>query len=145
MHTTTLLSVGRRAGTTALSVARADAQAWGAAIESAARTIAALATACFVAGLTVGRFVHQLNDQLAAAYRCLLAGGHRAAAVVTETIEPAAAAAVELIEEATGLPLSSHSVAELRTIARQRLGSAARLEGRRIAQASRRQLLAALA
>jgi hypothetical protein len=42
------------------------------------------------------------------------------------------------------LPDARLSVVELRTLARRRLGSSARLAGRRIAQANRAQLLAAL-
>jgi hypothetical protein len=42
------------------------------------------------------------------------------------------------------LPDSRLSVVELRTLARHRLGSATRIAGRRIAQANRAQLLAAL-
>lgn len=139
----TLLLAGRRAGTTALSVARADAQAWGTTLESAARTIAALATVAYVAGLVAGELIHQASAALGRFHACLLAGGHRAAAVVTETIEPAAAAAVELIEEATGLPLSSRSVVELRQIARRR--GIRTIGDRRVAQATKAALMAALA
>ena len=132
----TLLSAGQRAGTTALSAARADAAAWGTALESTARTVVALAAACFVAGEALGRWVHQLNADLAAAYRCLLVGAHRA--------EAAAEQVVEQVVTWAGLPIECFSVVELRTLARQQLGSATRIEGRRIAQARRDDLLLAL-
>ena len=132
----TLLSTGHRAGTTALSAARADAAAWGTALEPATRTVVALAVACFVAGEALGRWVHQLNADLAVLHRCVLVGAHRA--------EAAAEQVVEQVVTWAGLPLACFSVVELRTLARQQLGSATRLEGRRIAQANRRQLLLAL-
>jgi hypothetical protein len=53
----------------------------------------------------------------------------------TETIEPPVLMA---------LPDANLTVIQLRTLARRRLGSAARISGRRIAQANRAQLLAAL-
>ena len=133
----TLLSVGHRAGTTALSAARADAAAWGTAIESATCTVVAVSVACFVAGEALGRWVHQLNADLAAAYRCLLVGAHRAAHVAEQVTEQVAATWA-------GLPIECFSVQQLRTLARQQLGSAARIEGRRIAQARRDDLLLAL-
>ena len=132
----TLLSVGHRAGTTALSAACADAAAWGTAIESATCTVVAVSVACFVAGEALGRWVHQLTADLAAAYRCLLVGAHRA--------EAAAEQVVEQVVTWAGLPIECFSVVELRTLARQQLGSAARIEGRRIAQARRDDLLLAL-
>jgi hypothetical protein len=132
----TLFSAGQRAGTTALSAARADAAAWGTAIESATCTVVAVSVACFVAGEALGRWVHQLNADLAAAYRCLLVGAHRA--------EAAAEQVVEQVVTWAGLPIECFSVVELRTLARQQLGSAARIEGRRIAQARRADLLLAL-
>ena len=131
-----LLSAGHRAGTTPLSAARADAAAWGTAIESATCTVVAVSAACFVAGEALGRWVHQLNADLAAAYRCLLVGAHRA--------EAAAEQVVEQVVTWAGLPIECFSVVELRTLARQQLGSATRIEGRRIAQARRDDLLLAL-
>jgi hypothetical protein len=130
----TLLSAGQRAGTTALSAARADAAAWGTALESTARTVVALAAACFVAGEALGRWVHQLNADLAAAYRCLLVGAHRA--------EAAAEQVVEQVVTWAGLPIECFSVVELRTRARE-LGIRT-AGGRRIAQARRDDLLLAL-
>ena len=121
---------------TPLSAARADAAAWGTAIESATCTVVAVSVACFVAGEALGRWVHQLNADLAAAYRCLLVGAHRA--------EAAAEQVVEQVVTWAGLPIECFSVVELRTLARQQLGSAARIEGRRIAQARRADLLLAL-
>ena len=130
----TLLSVGHRAGTTALSAARADAAAWGTAIESATCTVVAVSVACFVAGEALGRWVHQLNADLAAAYRCLLVGAHRA--------EAAAEQVVEQVVTWAGLPIECFSVVELRTRARE-LGIRS-AGGRRIAQARRDDLLLAL-
>ena len=135
----TLLSVGQRAGTTALSAARADAAAWGTALESTARTVVALAAACFVVGEALGRWVHETSTVLGRLHACLLAG-HRQAA---EALAPVAAAATETVTAAA--ELSALSVQQLRTLARQTLGSAARIEGRRIAQARRAALVQALA
>ena len=132
-----LFSVGQHAGTTALSAARADAAAWGTALESAARPLVALAVACFVAGEALGRWVHETSTVLGRLHACLLIGAHRAEAAAEQVIEQVAATWQEL-------PLGCFSVVELRTLARQQLGSATRLEGRRIAQANRRQLLLAL-
>ena len=129
-----LFSVGQHAGTTALSAARADAAAWGTALESAARPLVALAVACFVAGEALGRWVHQLNADLAVLHRCVLVG-HRQAA---DALAPVAAATERFVLEAL-------SVQQLRALARQTLGSAARIEGRRIAQAKKAALVAALA
>jgi hypothetical protein len=98
--------------------------------------VVAVSVACFVAGEALGRWVHQLNADLAAAYRCLLVGAHRA--------EAAAEQVVEQVVTWAGLPIECFSVVELRTLARQQLGSAARIEGRRIAQARRADLLLAL-
>ena len=129
-----LLSAGQRAGTTALSAARADAAAWGTAIESATCTVVAVSVACFVAGEALGRWVHQLNADLAAAYRCLLVGAHHA--------EAAAEQVVEQVVTWAGLPLACFSVVELRSRARE-LGIRT-AGGRRIAQARRADLLLAL-
>ena len=134
----TLFSVGHRAGTTVLSAARADAAAWGTALEPATRTVVALAVACFVAGEALGRWVHQLNADLAVLHRCVLVGAHRAEQVAAAVIAPVERALADW-------PLQCLTVVELRSLARQQLGSAARIEGRRIAQARRDDLLAALA
>jgi hypothetical protein len=127
----TVFTAGRRAGEIARQVARADAAAWGQALEATTRTIAALAVVAYVAGEAVGRWVHETSAVLGQLHACLLVGHQKAAAVVQ-----AAAAQIEL---------ASLNVTELRRVARERLGSAARLEGRRIAQARRAALLAALA
>jgi len=143
-----LLSKAQTAGAAALrsslsslhAAARADASTWGQALEQAARTIAALAVAAYCAGEALGHFVHAANAKLAAAYRCLLVG-HQAAAsaaapvieTVTETVVAAAAA------------LDGLTVQQLRSLAREQLGSAARIDGRRIAQARRSALVQALA
>ena len=120
---------------TPLSAARADAAAWGTAIESATCTVVAVSVACFVAGEALGRWVHQLNADLAAAYRCLLVGAHRAAHVAEQVTEQVAATWA-------GLPIECFSVVELRTRARE-LGIRS-AGGRRIAQARRDDLLLAL-
>jgi len=138
-----LLSKAQTASAAALgslhAAARADSQAWGQALEGLARAIAVVAVACFVAGEALGHFVHAANAKLAAAYRCLLVG-HRAASAVAE---PLLEAATETITAAAAL--SALTVQQLRTLARQQLGSAARIEGRRIAQARRAALVQALA
>lgn len=143
-----LLSKAQTAGTAALSTslhslhaaARADAATWGRSLESAARTIALVAVACFAAGEALGKAVHAANAKLAAAYRCLLLGHQAAREAAVPVIEAVAAAT-----DWAGRPLERLTVVELRMIARERLGSAARLGGRRIAQARRAQLLLALA
>ena len=116
---------------------RADDAAWGSAIRTAVHLLAEASVLCFAAGLHTGELIHSANDQLAAAYRCLLVGAHRAAHVAEQVTEQVAATWA-------GLPIECFSVVELRTLARQQLGSAARIEGRRIAQARRADLLLAL-
>ena len=123
---------------TPLSAARADAAAWGTAIESATRTVVAVAVAVYCLGEALGRWVHETSTVLGRLHACLLAG-HRQAA---EALAPVAAAATETVTAAA--ELSALSVQQLRTLARQTLGSAARIEGRRIAQARRDDLLLAL-
>jgi hypothetical protein len=119
---------------TTLSAARADATAWGTAIESATRTVVAVAVAVYCLGEALGRWVHETSTVLGQMHACLLAG-HRQAA---EALAPVAAATERFVLEAL-------SVQQLRTLARQQLGSATRIEGRRIAQAKKSALLAALA
>jgi hypothetical protein len=130
-----LLSAGQRAGATSLSVARADAAAWGNALEAAARSIAAAAALAYCLGESLGSWVHAANDQLAAAYRCLLVGAHRAEAAAEQVAEQVVATWQEL-------PLTSFRVVELRTRARE-LGIRT-AGGRGIAQARRDDLLLAL-
>jgi len=138
---TVLLSKAQTAGAAVLSsvhsAAKADASSWGQSFEQAARAIAALAVICFVAGEALGHFVHAANAKLAAAYRCLLVG-HQAA---TE----AAAPVLEAVAAAAAVALEGLTVQQLRSLAREQLGSAARIQGRRIAQASKAGLLQALA
>ena len=112
---------------------------WASAVEGAARSAAAVLVAVYVAGLHTGELIHAANDQLAAAYRCLLVGAHRAAHVaeqVTEQVTEQVAATW------AGLPLACFSVVELRSRARE-LGIRT-AGGRRIAQARRADLLLAL-
>jgi hypothetical protein len=132
----TLFPAVHSVGTTALSVARADARAWGNTVQGAAHTIALVAATCFVAGEALGRWVHQLNADLAATYRCLLVGAHRAEAAAEVVIEQVAATW-------QGLPIQCFSVVELRTLARERGIKA--VGDRRVAQARRADLLLALA
>jgi hypothetical protein len=136
-----LLSKAQTASAAALgslhAAARADSQAWGQALEGLARAIAVVAVACFVAGEALGHFVHAANAKLAAAYRCLLVG-HQAASAVAEPL-------LEAATETAAAALSALTVQQLRSLARQQLGSAARIEGRRIAQARRAALVQALA
>jgi hypothetical protein len=137
---TVLLSKAQTAGAAVLSsvhaAAKADASSWGQSFEQAARTGAGLAVICFVAGETLGSFLHVANARLAAAYRCLLVGHQAATEAAAPVLEAVAAAAVAL----EGL-----TVQQLRSLAREQLGSAARIQGRRIAQASKAGLLQALA
>ncbi len=130
----TLSIAGQHAGTIAHQAARADAAAWGRALQAAAHHLAGVAAIAFLLGEALGRQVHQLSADLAAVYRCLLVG-HQTVAAVTE----------QVMATWQGLPLTVLSVVELRRVARERLGSAARIGGRRIAQANRAGLLAALA
>jgi len=77
--------------------------------------------------------VHALG-MLAALASAIVATGHDSQPAQPEIAQPVLMA----------LPDSRLSVVELRTLARHRLGSSARLAGRRIAQATRADLLAAL-
>ena len=85
---------------------------WASAVEGAARSAAAVLVAVYVAGLHTGELIHAANDQLAAAYRCLLVGAHRAAHVAEQVTEQVAATWQEL-------PLQCFSVIELRSRARE--------------------------
>jgi hypothetical protein len=122
-----------RAGTVALQIARADDAAWGQVLEAAARLAAIAVVTCFVAGEQLGRFVHQINDGLAAAYRCLLVGHQKAAAVAEQVT-------TQVVEQ---LDLAGLTVRELRTRALA-LGIK-KAGGRRTCSATKAQLLAALA
>ena len=108
---------------------------WAPALQSAAKRCAAVLVAIYCLGEALGRWVHQLNADLAAAYRCLLVGAHRAEAAAEQVIEQVAATWQEL-------PLECISVVSLRTRARE-LGIRT-AGGRRIAQARRDDLLLAL-
>lgn len=108
---------------------------WAPALQSAAKRCAAVLVAIYCLGEALGRWVHQLNADLAAAYRCLLVGAHRAEAAAEQVIEQVAATWQEL-------PLACLSVVALRTRARE-LGIRT-AGGRRIAQARRADLLLAL-
>jgi hypothetical protein len=112
--------------TTITAFTRSD---WGPSLRTAAHAIAAAAVLAYVAGLQFGGWLHRLNDRLAAAWPA------RPATVAPAPAAPAAPAAT----------LASLTVVQLRTIARQRFGSAARIAGSRIAQARKADLLACLA
>jgi hypothetical protein len=71
---------------------------WGPALHRAARVIAVLVVATYVAGETVGLWVHGTNDTLAAGWSALVLGRPAAAA------QPAAAAL------AIGSPLSDQEI-----------------------------------
>ena len=79
--------------------------------------------------------MHQLNADLAEAYRCLLIGAHRAEAAAEQVVE-------HVVATWAGLPIECFSVVELRTRARE-LGIRT-AGGRRVAQARRADLLLAL-
>jgi kynureninase len=117
---------------------RAD---WTDATRLVAYRAAAVVAAVYTAGLVVGEALHQLNQQLAAAYRCLLVGHERTAAAL-EQLEAATDAYVEAaVAEAIDLP--GLTVRELRTRALA-LGIK-KAGGRRTCSATKAQLLAALA
>ena len=109
---------------------------WAPAFSQCTRSFAAVLVAVYVAGEALGRWVHQLNADLAATYRCLLVGAHRAEAAAEVVIEQVAATW-------QGLPIQCFSVVELRTLARERGIKA--VGDRRVAQARRADLLLALA
>jgi len=85
--------------------------------------------------LVVMTAVHALGMLAALASAIVATGQSESQPTQTETVEPPVLMA---------MPDSRLSVVELRTLARRRLGSAARISGRRIAQATRADLLAAL-
>jgi len=122
--------------TTITGAIRAD---WGPPLERACRLIAPLLVAVYAAGYCTGAWLHRLNDRLAAAYVQALGLSQPAAAHVLA--EPPA----EPIQPVPAAGLAQLPVVELRRLARERLGSSARIEGRRIAQARRQALLLALA
>jgi hypothetical protein len=122
-----------RAGTIAQQVARADAAAWGQALEATTRTIALVAVAAFVAGEAVGRWVHETSAVLGQLHACLLVGHQKAQTIA----EPAIEAVAEAID------LAGLTVRELRTRALA-LGIKT-AGGRRTCSATKAHLLAALA
>ena len=140
MSTTTLLAT---ASSTALRIARADAATWGHALERTARAAAVLVAAAFTLGLLLGRAVHCWSAALAQLHRQLL-GLDCASA-------PDRALTVQMHRPSSSRPtrgadrLALLTVVQLRTLARERLGSGARIGGRRPAQARRADLLLALA
>lgn len=125
---------------------RAD---WAPACERAARLLAVAIVATYAAGYAVGRILHRWNDRLAA-----IASGRQPQAITPRPApipaviirQPQAAATISTRPAAIqSPPLDALTVSQLRSVARQRLGSAARIGGRRIAQARRAELLGALA
>jgi hypothetical protein len=85
--------------------------------------------------LVVMAAVHAAGILAALASAIVATGQSESQPTQTETVEPPVLMA---------LPDARLSVVELRTLARHRLGSSARLAGRRIAQSTRADLLAAL-
>jgi hypothetical protein len=131
------------------SAALAD---WGPTIETAARRIAVLVAFTYAAGFTLGAWIHQANDRLAAAYVALL--GLSEPKPVDATPEPVAqptadpepiAWAVcyglrsELPAAVAPPAICSLTVAELRKLARAQ--GIKQAGGRRIAQATKSALL----
>ena len=121
---------------------------WGPAIETAARRIAAVLVAIYVAGYVAGTWLHRLNDRLSRAYVAFLGLSEPTVAPVA-TAEPVAALepvwAVcyglrsELPAAVAAPDLASLTVRELRTMARTAGFKMA--GGRRIAQATKSALL----
>lgn len=142
---------------------------WAPACERIARFLAVAIVATYAAGYAAGRILHRWNDRLAA-----IASGRQPQAItprpapvpaplaalrhhVTGAIQRSEAVAITEIRQPQAAatiasrpatiqppPLDTLTVAQLRSVARQRLGSAARIGGRRIAQARRADLLGAL-
>jgi hypothetical protein len=96
--------------------------------EIVARIVVGIALVAMVA-------VHAAGILAALTSAIVAAGQSESQPTQTETIEPPVLMA---------LPDARLSVVELRTLARHRLGSSVKINGRRIAQATRSDLLAAL-
>ena len=73
---------------------------WGPAIETTIRGIAAVAVACYVAGLVVGTWLHRLNDQLARVARSADSSTDPADVSMTMSLLPAAPAPIALLAPA---------------------------------------------
>jgi len=117
---------------------------WTDATRLVAYRAAAAVAAVYTAGLVAGEALHQLNQQLAATYRCLVVGGERAAGAVAE-IDAATDAFVEAAIAGAASTLDGLSVVELRRLVRSTFGSGLLLGGRAVAQARRADLLEVLA
>jgi hypothetical protein len=121
---------------------------WGPAIETAARRIAAVLVAVYVAGWYCGHMVHRLNDRLAAFYVRLTVTGFREPVRRVEQ-PPAPIAPPRPAERATAAPgpasaaSCGQTVAQLRQMARAKGIKTA--GGRKVAQATKAALLAVLA
>jgi hypothetical protein len=96
--------------------------------EIIARIVVGIALVAMVA-------VHALGVLAALIGAIVATGQSESQPTQTETVEPPVLMA---------MPDANLTVIQLRTLARHRLGSAARISGRRIAQATRADLLAAL-
>ena len=70
---------------------------WGPAIETTIRGIAAVAVACYCAGLAVGTWLHRLNDWLAQHWGGLWVRPEPASPGATPALLPAAAAPIALL------------------------------------------------
>jgi hypothetical protein len=127
------LSVAGRAGTIAQQVARADAAAWGQALEATTRTIAALAVVAYVAGEALGRWVHETSAVLGQMHACLLVGRQKVVAVAEQVT-------TQVVEQ---LDLAGLTVRELR--ARALALGIKKAGGRRTCSATKAALLTALA
>jgi hypothetical protein len=129
----TISTAGHRAGVISFQISRADAAAWGQALEATTHVIAAAAVAAFVAGEALGRWVHETSAVLGQLHACLLAGRQKVVAV-TEAMTS------QVVEQ---LDLAGLTVRELR--ARALALGIKKAGGRRVCSATKTQLLAALA
>lgn len=107
----------------------------------AARAVAPLLVLTFVAGFAFGELVHRANDRLATLLLPWRTGGVPSTPPAAQNDSPRS---LPVMLPAPTISPERLTVEELRRIARQRLGAAARPGGRRIAQARRADLLAAI-
>ena len=86
--------------TTIIRIIRAD---WGAALEAAARAVVPAIALAYVAGMALGRWIHDLNDALAAmaSRRPAPAAAPAAPRLVAAALPPACGAPMALLAPAT--------------------------------------------
>ena len=86
--------------TTIIRIIRAD---WGAALEAAARAVVPAIALAYVAGMALGRWIHDLNDALAAmaSRRPAPAAAPAAPRPVAATLPPASGGPLALLAPAT--------------------------------------------